>query len=930
MKTKQYIVPAIFALALLAGCQFLVLPGSLDTGPASTTPDSDPGAGLTATFYLPNWDQPKTGVQPFHTLVVDPRTIMAELYFDSGAGESLLSTIGLSVSGGSGLSDPAALASGTFSGLDAQTYAAGELVLYLSDGSTVFTRGVNLDAVTLTAQGGQSVVFSSVPYAAVGATVSASAAIGEIVLDSETNYYSFPAIGGKTYRIDTTRTSAGGDLDVYLFDSNGFPINDDYGAEATDELLTLYVAPSSDMTVYIAAHAYATGGDVTYDIDVVDASVAGEYAISGILTMPPGAVAGDMAYLKISTGVTTIQTHAKAIGRTGDQFLRYVVPGIPGSSPSLTVWAVVDRNGNSTYPGQVSADTGDFSGSYGSSVVMGGAHKSGISFALVEQLGISGTFTFPATVGTSTPLVMYLATETGWPNASYSPFYLPSAGTSFNFAFSATNGTYRVGLIVDRDASGSGSISTGPQVSAYLTENDYFYLSEPITVSGASITGLSHTLETAAVLTGTVTLPESLTGRNYVVFADSDQTYANGVRYGDYFYLDPSTPSSSISYRLVVGAGSSYYIGALVDGPNGGRNLSSGDLFGYLGGTATDPPVSPTPIAAGQTGVDFTIAPFDVGLTGTVKLPAGVNADGLQFIVGFVQQDLWSTPAAVPGGTGTAGAFPYSLSGIPIGTGFDLAVVVDMDGNGFDLSPNYGDVVGFQSGFDVPNAGGAVFNFDSTTVFQAAVGGTLSLPVSASGRSYRVFLSGDVASEEGTASGLSIDYMLSDVPDGSYDVYALVDMDSDGVYGNTGDLYGWGGIVVAGSDVFGGSANLTLGVNANLISGHIQLPVDLGATTPFTVLITDESSPSTFFSHTGTIMTDGDGLSDGFEYGVFDVPSGTYIVSVHIDMDGDTTESTGDYLAVYPFGQAAGTEEAVSVGNDIIGLNFSVDPASQL
>ena len=918
MKRIQYALIAAVSILAFIGCDFLSPMHESSDGQSTT------GSEIVAYFAIPDWNAPKDGTSlPVSPQVIDPATTTASLYIDDGASETLIDTVAVSPEGGSEPSDPERSASASFSGLVARTYAEGELVIYLSDGVSDLTRGVNLGSVTITAQGGQSIEFSSVP---VGPTeiVVADANISASLLDGETAYYYFNATGGNTYTIDAARMSAAGDLDIYAFDAMGLILNDHYAVETQGEILTIYLAPREDGLVYIAVRAFPGNGAVDYDLDVWDQTVPGEYAISGTITMP-SATAGNMVYFKVSGAGPTIMIE-KEIARTGDTFLHYVIPGIPGTASGLTVWAVNDRDGNSMNPidpGDVFANSGDYSGSLGTSISMLGGHRTGIGFSLEPLLAISGSFTFPAAVDGEYPMVLYLANEYGWPQAIYSPSTTNAGLSSFNFSAGTDDGEYRVGLIVDLDSSGGmQQVSDGSDIDAYLTEGDYFYLSAPVTVAGSSVTGLSYTAHTAAIVSGTVSLPQTYTGVNYVVFADSDVDYANGIAFGRYSYLPYSPASDTISYTLPVAAGSDFYIGALVDLSGGGRILSSGDLFAYYLGDGTDPPISPTNVSSATSGIDFTVSGYNALLSGNITIPAEVVADGMTYYVGYVDLDLWSAPGIVPGGTGAGGTFPYSLEGIPVGAAYNVAVVIDMDSNGFEASPNFGDIVGYEENLLITDVAGGVFDFAVTDTFAAAVNGTLSLPVSASNAPYEVWLSGDAAIETGVINGLSADYMLMDVPDGSYDLFAYVDTDSDGVLGNSGDYAASAQITIAGADLVGGVANLILEELDNLVSGYISLPLDVIVDAIYVATLIDASNPTNMYEDTGTIPADVDADPDGFSYAIFDVPDGEYTLSVHIDIDSDGAKNTGDYDAYYPFGEATG--EIITLAGDIGNVNFLV------
>ncbi len=162
-----------------------------------------------------------------------------------------------------------------------------------------------------------------------------------------------------------------------------------------------------------------------------------------------------------------------------------------------------------------------------------------------------------------------------------------------------------------------------------------------------------------------------------------------------------------------------------------------------------------------------------------------------------------------------ATSIDYSISDVPAGK-YLIYCLVDNDHSG---SPNIGDFLGFFGGTgynppatancDVPSDGGTVtFDFGAAEVVsapKATVNGTVTLAADATGKPYSVIIDADynggngyLEIANGTVSGSSIPYSITDVDAGVYYIYCLVDVDGSGApsendyfgyYGGTGIAY---------------------------------------------------------------------------------------------------------------------------------------------
>lgn len=912
MKLKIYCL--ISVLFLYTGCNLFV-------NKEAPVVKTEEGTRLEARFVLPDWDAPKDGtvLTGGDTRIVDPSTTSADLYLFDGVSEVLLSTITINITNGNGEGDPDRFASGVFTGLEARTYEVGELRLYLSDGVDYITSGENIAPVTLTPQSSASVYFRSIPEAPTVYTVGTT--ITGTMPDGITEYYAVSAVGGKLYKAEFTRTGTTGDLDIYVFDENGFIINEDYHVEAQNELVIVYFEVDTSQEVYIALRAVAGSGNADLSFNVTDVTLAGYTTIYGTLTFPP-ASAGEVVHFDVSQGGTTLVTATKKVGRTGDTFMHFLIPGVAENLSSVRLDVVLDRN-NNVDVNDIYADGGDYSKS---------VFNLNTSFPLEDQDLILEPYWYlgyqtqvPNISGTYNR-VRYLADSTGKPYyTSTVSSYTYTGIISVNHYYAGLSpGDYRMGRIIDMDGSGAGlsTVSTLDQINQVLTDGDYFFLSDVVTYTDTTSQVYNYSFTVARGISGTVTLPEVVSNKKYVVFADTDTDFNNGIRYG---YYGTTGFTDTLSYTFAVPNGQSFYIGAFVDMDGNGK-LNHGDFIGYYNGVGVDPPGSATTVSVQLTGVDFLLGDKFIQMTGSITLPPGVNADGALYVMGFEGMDIWSNPVAVPLGTGAGGTFTYTFEGMPLGNNLTSYVLIDMDNNGFDFSPNYSDVVGMRDGLNLVNLQGETVDFTTTMEWGSNVEGTVNLPDYYYGKDIWILTEDHQSQAEGVVGGNSFNFVLEDVVDGAQKVFAVVDMDEDGSFGNKGDLFGEVNINVTGGDLTG--IFVDVGPWNNKVSGWIQLPVDLPVNANYVVILENAQDSNIVFTDEDYISADADSDPDGLDYTFHNIPDGVYYLSVHIDLNNDGIISSGDYHSFYPFGGDMFEAEAIIIDDDKIDLNYNVDPSS--
>ena len=211
--------------------------------------------------------------------------------------------------------------------------------------------------------------------------------------------------------------------------------------------------------------------------------MADEYTVSGKLSFP-AATAGDV--VKIYVGAAS---YTKKVGRTGDTSLFFVMPSVPTGTLGYFS-AYVDRDDD----GYKTVD--DFGGLGGSYTVID--HQRDLVLTLNLNVGIRGTITIPAPQAVGTRFAMVAIETSGWPLASYTTGTTDSAPSSINYEIGGKVGTVRVLYIYDLDNSGvgMGSISTSTHRNTFLTSGDYYWLSDPVSLTTASASEVNGTMQT--------------------------------------------------------------------------------------------------------------------------------------------------------------------------------------------------------------------------------------------------------------------------------------------------------------------------------------------------------------------------------------------------------------------------------------------------
>ncbi len=238
--------------------------------------------------------------------------------------------------------------------------------------------------------------------------------------------------------------------------------------------------------------------------------------------------------------------------------------------------------------------------------------------------------------------------------------------------------------------------------------------------------------------------------------------------------------------------------------------LSDGELIFTLNSD------SDTDRSAVVAGTWTSVMPAVYEVSGTIALPS--DATGKKYYVGIDSNDDGGDGMNYITGTVSGSTIDYSVGGIPAGTYF-MHLVVDVDDSWGDEEAGpvaNGDYWAFygMTGGNPPESATLVIDGDRTVDLTAVtfvsetgegtntVSGTITLPVSVSEKTYYICLDTNLNGDDGMegflseqVTGTSINYSFSNVSDGTYYLYAIVDMDGSGEGISSGDYWMFNGMV---------------------------------------------------------------------------------------------------------------------------------------
>jgi len=227
---------------------------------------------------------------------------------------------------------------------------------------------------------------------------------------------------------------------------------------------------------------------------------------------------------------------------------------------------------------------------------------------------LSGTITLPAAV-TDIPFIVALGKDLENLTEDYRIDVVGIVSDS-SFSYTLENvaaGTYFLVAIVDNDDSWDLTGEEG------ITDGDYYYVlgmdengfpeTPNLTILGdrsQDMTLVTYEEAETYTVSGTVTLPEEVADKGYVICLDTNLDGDDGFAY----YVSDTVTGSTISYTLTGVAAGDYYLYAMVDLDNSGSGISSGDYFMCYGMEDSDPGTADVINVAGDLSLDMTLETY--------------------------------------------------------------------------------------------------------------------------------------------------------------------------------------------------------------------------------------------------------------------------------------------------------------------------------
>lgn len=479
-------------------------------------------------------------------------------------------------------------------------------------------------------------------------------------------------------------------------------------------------------------------------------------------------------------------------------------------------------------------------------------------------------------------------------------------------------------------------------------------------------------------VSGTVTIPSSVTNRAWAVLIDSDKDDTNGHIATD----GGLVTGTSFSYSFSDIAPGNYFVYAVVwtTSDDGSTPPDTGDYYGIYNPSGSGSPATANVTVASDanTTCNFNVAVLTGGIpttgtvSGTVTIPSSVTSRPWAV---FLDTDTNGDNGFIEmvNGTITGTSINYSISDVAPGTYFVYAVVYAVgDGTGAPVTGDYAGIYN-PSGTGMPASANVSASAGSTTTcsFSVAlysagggdetgtVSGTVTLPLSVSGKPWVVIVDTDfdggngfTAMTSGTVNSSSFSYNIVDVPVGTYCVYSVVYMgtydeppfDEEGLSfpENTDYVAMYGATdmeaivdatlnVTVASDVTS-TCNMTAfffdqsyftgggGGGDYSVSGTITLPASVTNKTAMVALNTALTAEGETVAY--TFVTGITGAS--FNYTIEEVPSGSYYIVGMVFIDENDIEAGALYGGLYmPTGYPSSPNLVVTDSN-LTGCNFSL------
>jgi hypothetical protein len=565
---------------------------------------------------------------------------------------------------------------------------------------------------------------------------------------------------------------------------------------------------------------------------------------------------------------------------------------------------------------------------------------------------ISGNLFLPASaVGKS--FIVIADTDENTANG-YSASYTgicPDA-TSINYSMQVTDGTYYVYAYIDVNDSGL----TGP--GAF----DYFgvYAGNPITTPDG---GVDITLDQIPItVTLNVTQPGDASGRQgfFGIFSNNDYSIITTGPVAGADIICPSGTSYQVTFTVDPADIGTYYLIGMVDadGSCGGSGCfpQEGDYIKVYGGSGVNWPASPNVTVNGDITLNLALVNVIPNVSGTAYLPASVSNKEYTVYVSTVPlsgADMSSILLLTKTANVSGSSIPYSIFA-PLPGPHYITFIMDIDGSGWDNTGSgpistgdyegvYGvptPILNWMAPFPpTPNANlpGSGFNIycdtypgqppsTPTPIPTPTPGGqtgnitvNLSIPSGQTGKPVSVFVDMDlnptngniIAQATAIVSGSSQQFILTNIPVGSYYIYAATSsIDGPPMAGDAVGIYGTTFPNIPSSpnaNVTNGgnlNANITMVIATNNLSGRVYMPYSVPNGRQWAVIIDYDLDGGNGFlgMATGSISN----ANTYFDYNMFLPLPGNYYIYAIVDVTGngfDNGPDCGDLMGLYSYPQ---------------------------
>lgn len=527
------------------------------------------------------------------------------------------------------------------------------------------------------------------------------------------------------------------------------------------------------------------------------------------------------------------------------------------------------------------------------------------------------------------------------------------SSTAIDYSMAVTAGTYYVYAFVD--VNNSGLISAGGL--------DYYgiYGGEPGTqvLTPATLVNI-NLAQLPITVTLNVTQPGNASGRQgfFGIFLNNDYSIISTGPVAGVGIICPSGTSYQITFTVSPDDAGTYYLFGFVDvdGSCGGMGClpQEGDYLKVYGGSGVNWPASPNVTINGDITLNLALVNVIPNVSGTAYLPSSVSNKEYTVFVSTVplSGNMSSALLLTKTANASGSSIPYGIFA-PLPGQHYITFIMDCDGSGWEnpgsgpiSTGDYAGIYGVPTPIlnwmgpypPTPNANlpGSGFNIycdtypgneppsTPTPIPTPTPGGqtgtitvNLNIPLGQTGKPVVVYVDMDLDPTNGnmidgasaTVTGLSQQFILTNIPVGSYYIYAATSSvdgppmagDAVGIYGTTYPNFpsSPNANVTNGGNL---NANISMVVATNNLSGRVYMPYSVTNGRQWAVIIDYDLDGGNGFlgMATGLILNS----NTYFDYSMFLPLPGNYYIYALVDVTGNGFNNgpdCGDLMGLYSY-----------------------------